>query len=183
PMRLRAGYERLTGLQPGDRARRGDGDLVGEDRSTNTLGAVGRKKRKTKPAADSSEPSEVAFDNAVIDGKESADSGLKPGQRRPTQQEQKIADMKSQLGMSGAAADQNADAQTESKPAGPNTAAGSSGEAEKKTAPPTSQLPQRVEQLSLAGDVTYTLPPSETLPPGAPAKERSAANDRVVAAL
>jgi S-DNA-T family DNA segregation ATPase FtsK/SpoIIIE len=50
-------------------------------------------------------------------------------------------------------------------------------------APPTTQLPQRVEQLLLAGDVTYTLPPSDVLAPGSAPKARSAANDRVVEAL
>jgi S-DNA-T family DNA segregation ATPase FtsK/SpoIIIE len=49
--------------------------------------------------------------------------------------------------------------------------------------PPTTQLPPRVEQLQLAGDVTYTLPPSDVLAPGTPPKARSAANDRVVEAL
>jgi S-DNA-T family DNA segregation ATPase FtsK/SpoIIIE len=49
--------------------------------------------------------------------------------------------------------------------------------------PPTQPLPQRVEQLALAGDVTYTLPANEILVPGSPHKERSAANDRVVEAL
>ncbi|SNC61462.1 DNA segregation ATPase FtsK/SpoIIIE, S-DNA-T family [Kytococcus aerolatus] len=49
--------------------------------------------------------------------------------------------------------------------------------------PPTSQLPQRVEQLALSGDVTYTLPDSSLLKPGSPHKERSAANDAVVEAL
>ncbi len=34
--------------------------------------------------------------------------------------------------------------------------------------PPTTQLPPRVEQLQLAGDVTYTLPPSDLLAPGTP---------------
>ncbi len=50
-------------------------------------------------------------------------------------------------------------------------------------APPTTQLPQRVEQLQLAGDVTYTLPESVLLKPGTPHKERSEANDKVVEAL
>jgi S-DNA-T family DNA segregation ATPase FtsK/SpoIIIE len=50
-------------------------------------------------------------------------------------------------------------------------------------APPTTQLPPRVEQLLLAGDVTYTLPPSDLLTPGSPPKERSEANDKVVEAL
>ena len=49
--------------------------------------------------------------------------------------------------------------------------------------PPTTQLPQRVEQLALAGDVTYTLPPSDVLAQGSPHRARSAANDRVVEAL
>ncbi len=49
--------------------------------------------------------------------------------------------------------------------------------------PPTSQLPPRAEQLVLSGDVTYTLPPSDVLSAGSPAKARSAANDRVVEAL
>ncbi len=50
-------------------------------------------------------------------------------------------------------------------------------------APPTTQLPPRVEQLALAGDVTYTLPDSAILKPGSPHKPRSAANDKVVEAL
>ena len=50
-------------------------------------------------------------------------------------------------------------------------------------APPTAPLPQRVEQLALAGDVTYTLPDNAILAPGSPHRTRSAANDRVVEAL
>ena len=50
-------------------------------------------------------------------------------------------------------------------------------------APPTTPLPQRVEQLSLAGDVTYTLPDAALLEPGSPHKARSAVNDRVVESL
>ena len=49
--------------------------------------------------------------------------------------------------------------------------------------PPTSQLPARVEQLSLAGNVTYSLPDGSILAPGAPHKTRSAANDKVVESL
>ncbi|USQ75394.1 DNA translocase FtsK [Ornithinimicrobium cryptoxanthini] len=50
-------------------------------------------------------------------------------------------------------------------------------------APPTAPLPQRVEQLMLAGDVTYTLPENSLLVEGPPHKSRSAANDKVVDAL
>jgi S-DNA-T family DNA segregation ATPase FtsK/SpoIIIE len=50
-------------------------------------------------------------------------------------------------------------------------------------APPTAAIPQRVEQLSLAGDVTYTLPDAAILEPGSPHRARSVANDRVVESL
>ncbi|GAA3596725.1 DNA translocase FtsK [Kineosporia mesophila] len=49
--------------------------------------------------------------------------------------------------------------------------------------PETTQLPGRVEQLLLAGDVTYHLPPSDILSAGPPPKERSEANDKVVESL
>ena len=44
-------------------------------------------------------------------------------------------------------------------------------------------LPQRSEQLQLSGDVTYTLPPTDLLPPGPPMKVASEANETVKAAL
>ncbi|SDR69546.1 DNA segregation ATPase FtsK/SpoIIIE, S-DNA-T family [Nocardioides scoriae] len=46
--------------------------------------------------------------------------------------------------------------------------------------PPHTPLPARVEQLSLSGDVTYSLPDSEVLKPGSVHKARSAASDAVV---
>ena len=51
------------------------------------------------------------------------------------------------------------------------------------TPPPHSPLPQRVEQLALSGDVTYTLPDSQVLKPGSPHKPRSRASDDVVERL
>ncbi|MBW8171715.1 DNA translocase FtsK [Ornithinimicrobium sp. Arc0846-15] len=57
------------------------------------------------------------------------------------------------------------------------------GQPEVLEAPPNSPLPQRVEQLMLAGDVTYVLPENELLKPGSPHKTRSEANDKVVNAL
>ena len=49
--------------------------------------------------------------------------------------------------------------------------------------PPMSELPARVEQLSLGGDITYRLPDPAMLTPGAPHKTRSETNDRVVESL
>ena len=49
--------------------------------------------------------------------------------------------------------------------------------------PPTTPMPQRVEQLALAGDITYTLPVNTLLELGRPHKTRSVANDAVVDSL
>jgi len=49
--------------------------------------------------------------------------------------------------------------------------------------PSVPAAPAKTEQLELGGDVSYTLPESSLLPAGPAPKERSEANDRVVAAL
>ena len=49
--------------------------------------------------------------------------------------------------------------------------------------PPHTPLPQRVEQLALSGDVTYSLPGNEVLKPGSVHKARSKASDDVVGRL
>jgi S-DNA-T family DNA segregation ATPase FtsK/SpoIIIE len=49
--------------------------------------------------------------------------------------------------------------------------------------PPHTPLPARVEQLSLSGDVTYTLPESDILKPGSAHKSRTPASDAVVERL
>jgi len=49
--------------------------------------------------------------------------------------------------------------------------------------PPHTPLPVRVEQLSLSGDVAYSLPDSEVLKPGSVHKARSKASDAVVERL
>ncbi|MDQ3480643.1 MAG: DNA translocase FtsK [Actinomycetota bacterium] len=46
--------------------------------------------------------------------------------------------------------------------------------------PPHTPLPQRVEQLSLSGDITYTLPENGVLKPGSAHKAKSAASDAIV---
>jgi DNA segregation ATPase FtsK/SpoIIIE, S-DNA-T family len=50
-------------------------------------------------------------------------------------------------------------------------------------APAHTPMPQRVEQLSLSGDITYTLPGNELLKPGSKHKARSPASDAVVERL
>ncbi len=46
--------------------------------------------------------------------------------------------------------------------------------------PPHAQLPERVEQLALSGDIAYSLPTSDLLKPGSAPKKTSPANDAVV---
>ncbi|QNE23315.1 DNA translocase FtsK [Kribbella qitaiheensis] len=46
--------------------------------------------------------------------------------------------------------------------------------------PPHTPIPQRVEQLSLSGDITYTLPDGQILKPGSVHKARTKASDAVV---
>jgi S-DNA-T family DNA segregation ATPase FtsK/SpoIIIE len=63
----------------------------------------------------------------------------------------------------------------------PDPAADRAGEA--KEPPAHSPLPQRVEQLLLSGDVTYSLPDSALLREGSAHKARTRANDAVVESL
>ena len=49
--------------------------------------------------------------------------------------------------------------------------------------PPHTPLPARVEQLSLSGDIAYSLPDSQVLKPGSVHKARSKASDEVVERL
>ena len=87
---------------------------------------------------------------------------LRPGERRPAPDEMASGAMSA---------------------AGTSTVEPGLGPKEALVPPPTSTLPSRVEQLSLTGDVAYTLPDQKLLAPGAPHRTRSAANDRVVEAL
>lgn len=77
-----------------------------------------------------------------------------------------------------------ADAPTEATPVVPGAvvAAGSDATGEVEP-PPHTPLPQRVEQLALSGDITYSLPGNEVLKPGSVHKARSKASDAVVERL
>ncbi|NHA69029.1 DNA translocase FtsK [Phycicoccus flavus] len=155
PARLAAVMDRLTGAEP----RTEDDADAGPD------AARPRRRRPARPAADPDGPmvGDEAFEQAaVVDPR--TGKRLRPGQKRP------------------AAAEPVAEPAAPAAPAAPAPAAAAAAKPALEP-PPTSQLPARVEQLSLAGDVTYTLPDSGILEPGSPHKTRSAANDRVVDAL
>lgn len=140
--------------------------------------------------------------NGTKSGTKSGAKSVAPGVRRPTQAEMAVEKIKAAQGL-GAAAGENA---TEAIPlvtpgmvaagslnpaatgaAGPAAAAAAAAAKVPSNpvapAPLPTPIPQRTEQLSLAGDVTYTLPSSDVLTPGSIPKERTEANDAIVASL
>ncbi len=155
PTRLRAVTDRLTGHPP----------VAPND--TATTAPVNDRRRAGRGAAldgDGPRVGDEAFEQAAlvdpVTGKR-----LRPGQKRST------APL--------AVPDGGGEATAMGGPA----ARGPVPERVPLEAPPTTPLPQRVEQLSLAGDVTYTLPDAALLEPGSPHRARSAANDRIVESL
>jgi S-DNA-T family DNA segregation ATPase FtsK/SpoIIIE len=209
PRRLRGAYDHLMGIdlqEPGDSH---DRSYLEE---TPAAAAPTKKKRMRFFGRDEESDAglegyvgDEAFEHAVIDddgAKAGKGPGPAPGVRRPTPAEIAVEKIKAAqgLGTAGmAAAEDNA---TEAIPlvtpgmvaAGslnPSTAWQASAPAAVPQvparpvtpAPLPIPIPQRTEQLSLAGDVTYTLPPSDVLTPGSIPKERTEANDAIVASL
>ena len=113
-----------------------------------------------------------AFEKAAVVVPDGA-GGLRPGEKRPTAPGVLAPGAAGATGATGASR----------AAAGGLVPARQVQEKVALEAPPTTPLPQRVEQLALAGDITYTLPDNALLEPGSPHKARSAANDRVVESL
>lgn len=185
PRRLRALYEHLMGVDL-EEARREDGhdqsylyDRDPKDAKKKRRGRFGKKDEEQRAAFDDDGGTgEEAYESPVIDDDESAAPAVPPGVRRPTQAEIAAEKIKANQNLA------NTGAVTEAistvPPAAPAPVVKSTPVAPQA---PLTPIPQRTEQLSLAGDVTYTLPASDVLTPGTPPKERSEANDAVVAAL
>ncbi|WP_346927635.1 DNA translocase FtsK [uncultured Arthrobacter sp.] len=139
-------------------------------------------------------------------GAKTGSKSVAPGVRRPTQAEIAVEKIKAAQGLGSAAGSVGASAgenATEAIPlvtpgmvaaGSPNPDTPAPGAAAVAAAakvpsnpvapaPLPTPIPQRTEQLSLAGDVTYTLPASDVLTPGSIPKERTEANDAIVASL
>ena len=197
PARLRSGYEHLMGLEPGSlRNADSDHDQSYLDDSAAASAAKPKPKRRKRlfgkdaPGTDDAGldgyVGDEAFEQALIEDAErrARDADVPPGVRRPTQQELAMEKIKREQGIDPAVDQSGAEPPTEAISVVP--AAGAlivPSTPVQRAAPAQAPIPQRTEQLQLAGDVAYTLPPSDFLPAGSPAKERSAANDAVVAAL
>ncbi|WP_026549894.1 DNA translocase FtsK [Arthrobacter sp. Br18] len=209
PRRLRTLYEHLMGQDLIDRDSADDGTGSNHDQSYlyEAHGSTARstpKKNKRFFGKDRTEQpydadadgyvGDEAFERAVIEDEErkarEAEAQIPAGMRRPTQQELAAEKIKQAQGI-GSTAARAPESTPERIPEGATEAIDVVPAAKalivpstpvQPQAPPT-PIPQRTEQLQLAGDVTYTLPPSDYLPAGTPPKERSEANDAVVAAL
>ncbi|WP_346028884.1 DNA translocase FtsK [Arthrobacter parietis] len=199
PSRLRQLYEHLMGQDLHEGSADGDAHdqsyLSDRERAAakprKKSGLFGRKKKNTDQDDDlDGYVGDEAFERAVLDDDEGNDDGgttspspaVRPGVRRPTQQELAAEKIKRNQGLG------ETEPATEAMAVLPPASAPAAQPVPVPSNPvqpqaPVTPIPQRTEQLSLAGDVTYTLPPSDYLPPGTPPKERSEANDAVVAAL
>ena len=128
-----------------------------------------------------------AFERAVIEDEErrarEAEAAIPPGVRRPTRQELAAEELKRSQGIGTPADEPAPEGATEAIDIVPAAKALIVPSTPVQPQVPPTPIPQRTEQLQLAGDVAYTLPPSDYLPAGTPPKERSEANDAVVAAL
>lgn len=105
----------------------------------------------------------------------------RPGQKRPTQEQLAARRLRREQGLEPAAdtAAGSGSPALEDVPAEPT----GSTSVTARTHTPESPIPARAEQLKLEGDIAYSLPAAGALVQGPPPKERSEANDAVVASL
>jgi len=195
PSRIRGAYEHLMGVDLMD-----ESGQDAHDRSylyENDAAPKPRKKKRMRFFGKDEETDnslegyvgDEAFEHAIVDDDEDSETPaprVPPGVRRPTQAEIAVGKIKAAQGLGGNAGIENP---TEAIPIlTPEMSASVPSVAQVPAKPagaplPQAPIPQRTEQLSLAGDVTYTLPASDYLTPGSIPKERTEANDAVVAAL
>ncbi|MCC9146289.1 MULTISPECIES: DNA translocase FtsK [unclassified Arthrobacter] len=204
PLRLRALYEHLMGqdLAPDDPEAHDQSYLYGAPKPEKVRKPrKSRREKEAEAAALEGFAGDEAFERALLQDEEEEAAAaaaatapaVPPGVRRPTQAELATQKIRRNQGLPVDGDIDSAEPPTEAISTVPGAT-----EVLNLTAvppvppvpsravqpvPPSTPIPQRTEQLQLSGDITYTLPPSDFLPPGPPAKERSEANDAVVAAL
>jgi S-DNA-T family DNA segregation ATPase FtsK/SpoIIIE len=148
------------------------------------------RKLRRRPGPISTEPldGDEAFRQAAIVAKAKAErakraadaAAFRPGEKRPTAPGVLAPGATATAAAAGAPGDFGVGA---AGAAGIPAQAGGVLRGRPLEAPPNTPMPQRVEQLALAGDITYTLPVNTLLEAGRPHKTRSVANDTVVDAL
>ena len=182
PMRTRADSPRV--VKPG-RGAATPGPLDGDEAFETPVQVEQRRRGLFRKVVNRARPQEVFDAEAVEDTSATARSGGagRGGGRRPEPagpQETVVLD----TGAVGPDTDgRTATPEKADEPVKPKKAEKPEKADGSLVPPPTQPLPNRVEQLQLAGNVTYELPSNEVLVEGPPHKTRSAANDRVVEAL
>ncbi|MFC6156663.1 FtsK/SpoIIIE family DNA translocase [Kribbella jiaozuonensis] len=160
PLRFRAAFDVLMGRT----ALPEDAPSVVAAPTDDTV-RLTRKQRRAKAAEleEDGEPTVKPYDSPVLEGREISKRGRKS--KAPATEEDAYdvdaSDVSAEPAFEAAA--------VPSKPSAPPP-----------EPPPHTPLPQRVEQLSLSGDITYTLPDGQMLKPGSVHKARTKASDQVV---
>jgi S-DNA-T family DNA segregation ATPase FtsK/SpoIIIE len=163
PLRVRAAFDVLLGRTeiPADAPSVAAG--------TDDTVRLTRKERRAKAALDDDgDPTVKPYDSPVLEGREISKRGRKT--KPPVEEDPYDVDGEHDASDPIAASTAAASAAS-SKPGKPESA---------PEPPPHTPLPQRVEQLSLSGDITYTLPDGQILKPGSVHKARTKASDAVV---
>ncbi|MGY4770169.1 DNA translocase FtsK 4TM domain-containing protein [Kribbella sp. CWNU-51] len=165
PLRFRAAFDVLMGRT----ALPEDAPSVVAAPTDDTV-RLTRKERRAKAAQEEDgEPTIKPYDSPVLEGREISKRGRK-AKAAPVPEED--------------AYDVDGDAAAAAGAPGLGIAVGAGGGPSKPETPPEppphTPIPQRVEQLSLSGDITYTLPDGQMLKPGSVHKARTKASDAVV---
>ncbi|MDP9883540.1 S-DNA-T family DNA segregation ATPase FtsK/SpoIIIE [Sinomonas atrocyanea] len=199
PRRIRAAWEHLMGLDltPEEQDEHDRSYLYDSERRAKEAARERRTKKRRlfgKDGEDAPEPGDgfagdEPYERAVVDDPDATDATAGPAAGR-SQAEAAIQKIRA---AQGRGSEQGADGKpvegaTEAIPTvglpTPNAApAVHVPSTPVAPAPPPTPIPQRTEQLQLSGDVAYTLPSSDFLVQGSAPKERTEANDAVVAAL
>lgn len=158
PLRVRAAFDVLLGRTE---IPAGAPSAASPDRDDTVR--LSRKERRQKALDEDAEPSVKPYDSPVLEGREIFKRGKKAKPAEPDEDS-----LEPDLG----------------GPLAAETPAASKAKSEAAAEPPPhTPLPQRVEQLSLSGDITYTLPDGQVLKPGSVHKPRTKASDAVVGKL
>ncbi|MEU0094438.1 DNA translocase FtsK 4TM domain-containing protein [Kribbella sp. NPDC006257] len=161
PLRVRAAFDVLLGRTELP------ADAPSVTAAADDTVRLSRKERRANAALDDDgEPTVKPYDSPVLEGREiSKRSRKKAAEEEPYDVDGNAGvEAPPAYGAVAAAMKPAAAAQSESAP----------------EPPPHTPLPQRVEQLSLSGDITYTLPDGQILKPGSVHKARTKASDAVV---
>ncbi|HET6737507.1 MAG TPA: DNA translocase FtsK 4TM domain-containing protein, partial [Kribbella sp.] len=167
PLRFRAAFDVLMG-----RTELPEDAPSVQGAPTDDTVRLTRKQRRAKAELDEDgEPTVKPYDSPVLEA--APKRGRKAKAKAPVDEDAYDVD-------NGDATDESDRAAAASEPSFESPVAAPTKPAPAPEPPPHTPLPQRVEQLSLSGDITYTLPDGQMLKPGSVHKARTKASDQVV---